>query len=221
MALMRIGRNTVDEMGGEESLASRVAAYQRALEEHAQTEDVAAPVEHPLVVEIARLGGWSEVEVMEPPPVFRETPTGHRPQDPPPFLPRGVLSLADFQSTAMAIIDYAAELERQKYITPGYGQAMEYRETQQEALTWREGDPESDYPFLLAEVQAVKDALDQKVTMKMVVDEVLHQWRQWQEVGAGIKRLRRARKLRIGQLDNEEAIVKVLEEPWVKEELEP
>lgn len=219
--MIKLGRNTINEMGGEESLAARVAAYTAALEEHAQTEDVPAPVEHPLVVEIARLGGWPEVEIIEPPPVFMETPTGHRPQDPPPFLPRGILSLADFQTVALAIIDHRAETERQKYITPGYGQTLEYRETQQEAMIWREGDAESDYPFLMAEVQAIKDAFDQTVPIKTVVEEVLGQWHQWQEIGSKIKRMRRARKLRIGTLDNEDAIVKVLDEPWTEEELKP
>lgn len=215
--MVKLGRNIVNDMGGEEALSARVAAYQRAMEEHAQTEDQPAPVEHSLVVEITKLGGWSEVEIVEPPPVFRETPTGHRPQDPPPFLPRGTLSLEDFRNTACAVIDYRAESERQKYITPGYGQALEYRETQQEALLWQKGDPESDYPFLMAEAQAIKDALDQTVTIEMVIEEVINQWRQWQKLGSQIKRMRRARKLRIAQLDNEDAIVKVLDEPWTGE----
>ncbi len=214
MSLSRIDRRTVDEFGGEAVLAARVSAFQEALIAHSQTENEPAPVEHPFIVAIAQDGGWSTVEIQEPPPVFREAPTGHRPQDPPPFLPRGVLSLEEFRLTACAVIDYNAELERLKYITPGAGQALEYRETQDEALSWQEGGSAENYPFLFAEVQAVQEALGVEVTVGQVVEEVLNQLGAWKQQGSKIKFLRRSRKLRIQQLDNEEAIMKILDEPW-------
>lgn len=207
-----LDRNTVNDFGGEAALSARVSAFREALSAHAQTEDEPAPVEHPLVVALLQEGGWENVEIREPPPTLKETPTGHRPQDPPPFLPRGVLSLAEFKIAAQAVVDYKAELERLKYITPGSGQALEYRETEAEARLWQTGDDLDKYPFLKAEVAAVQDAHGVQVSPETLVEGVLLQWLQWQQVGAAIKYWRRLRKMRIDLMDNEDEIVKVTEE---------
>lgn len=212
MTQIIIDRNTVNEFGGEAALEARVAAFHDAMVAHSQTEDQPAPVEHPFVVSIVQAGGWSLVEIREPPASFQETPTGHRPMDPPPFLPRGILSLAEFRIAACAVIDYNAELERLKYITPGSGQALEYRETEAEARLWQTGDDLDKYPFLKAEVAAVQDAHGVQVSPETLVEGVLLQWLQWQQVGAAIKYWRRLRKMRIDLMDNEDEIVKVTEE---------
>lgn len=65
---MQIERASLDAMGGEDQVRSRVTAFLAALEAHKTTIGVAAPAEDPLVEAIARAGGMDAVEVIEPEP---------------------------------------------------------------------------------------------------------------------------------------------------------
>ncbi len=58
---MKVDVEVIEIFGGAAALEARVAAFRAALAAHAQTENVAAPVEHDIVEHIARSG-----EPMEP-----------------------------------------------------------------------------------------------------------------------------------------------------------
>lgn len=101
-------------------------------------------------------------------------------------------SLAALKATLAAQIDHDAEAARQRFITPGAGQAMEYQATEAEARRYLI-DPSGTFPFLAAEVQAQGSP----ATFASVAAEVVALADAWAAIGSEIKRLRRAAKLAV------------------------
>ncbi|KRB51781.1 hypothetical protein ASE04_09615 [Rhizobium sp. Root708] len=128
-------------------------------------------------------GGFT---ISEPPsPELPETP------EPP--------TLDEIKSWLKAGIDSAAENERLKYITPGFGQAMTYMQKAAEAaryLATVEPEP-ADYPMLSAEVGITAETLAGVAT---VVNDA---YTQWQMIGAAIESIRLSAKASIGDASSE------------------
>lgn len=102
------------------------------------------------------------------------------------------------RENALRRIDAEAEAERQRYVTPGSGQAMEYQETAAEALACQDDDnPDpADYPMLVAEQEALAE-VGVTVTLHEVAAQVLAERAGWGAIGAAIKRVRRALKMQV------------------------
>jgi hypothetical protein len=66
----------------------------------------------------------------------------------------GAIDLAPIKASLKQRIDIEAENARLKYITPGSGQALEYREAADEATRWAELSGQGVYPMLQASVDA-------------------------------------------------------------------
>ncbi|QIO64768.1 hypothetical protein [Rhizobium leguminosarum] len=83
-------------------------------------------------------------------------------------------------------IDFAAEAQRLKYITPGAGQAMTYQAKAAEAKAFlaSEDPQQSDYPMLSAEVGITAGNL------AAVAQIVASAYAQWQAIGAAIEAAR-------------------------------
>lgn len=109
-----------------------------------------------------------------------------------------------------ASIDAAAEAERQKYLTPGEGQAMTYQEKSKEVAAYR-ADPapqESDYPFLMAGI-GVNGS-----TLVEVVKTVEDRRAAWVTLGAGIERARELAKLAVDEATTEAAARAAADVTW-------
>lgn len=212
--MLRLPRNLVVDFGGEAAMSERVAAFRAALDAHALTVDVPAPIEHPLIEGIARAGGWGSVEIIEPPPPQPQLdgPLPPAVPAPPPFPMDGPIEAQ--RAVAAAYIDYAAELKRLQHLTPGGGQALEYQATEAEARRWQEGEPLEAYPFLIAEADAIELATGERPDAATLVATVLAQADAWINVGSAIKRERRARKLRVAAAGDRDAILAIIAEPW-------
>jgi hypothetical protein len=108
--------------------------------------------------------------------------------------------LPALKTQLLAQVDAAAEAARQRFLTPGAGQALEYQATETEAHDYAAaGYPTFDaalWPFLAAELAALAEA-GQPSTAEAVADQVLAQSTAWRAVGAAIKQLRRTAKLAI------------------------
>lgn len=83
-------------------------------------------------------------------------------------------------------VDQSAEIERLKYITPGEGQAMTYRQKVDEALAFEAAtNPKAvDYPMLSAEVGITAE------TLGGVAGSVLAAFAKCQQIGAAIEAIR-------------------------------
>ena len=100
-------------------------------------------------------------------------------------------------------IDQEAELARQRYVTPGAGQAMEYAAAEAEARAFL-GLPLSmlpeqlgtDFPMLAAEV-AARAALGEVVSADVLARQLLQRADAWRRAGAEIRRLRLEAKARV------------------------
>lgn len=124
---------------------------------------------------------------------------------------------------AKAAVDDRAEAARRQYLTPGDGQALEYRQTQREALdavAVLDGGgaiAAADYPMIEAERAARADAgLTQDDgsawTIEAVAQEIAAQEiAAWIAAGAEIKRTRRAAKLQIDQAADEAGVQAILD----------
>lgn len=101
------------------------------------------------------------------------------------------VDLGELKLALKLTVDIAAELERQKYITPGSGQAMTYQAKASEALRYAETDGEGMYPFLSQEVGITGD------TLADVAAVVLAMHNQWQAIGSEIEQARLSAKAQI------------------------
>lgn len=112
-----------------------------------------------------------------------------------------VADLAAIKITLKAAIDAQAETERLKYITPGHGQAMTYRQKVAEAQAFKAAsNPQTaDYPVLSSEVGITATTLGE------VADIVLTAFAQWQQIGAAIEAVRLAAKRDIDAAEDEAA----------------
>lgn len=111
------------------------------------------------------------------------------------------VDLGLYKIAASAQVDAAAETARLLYLTPGSGQALEYQQTQEDAVRALAQDPNatlaaSDYPWLASE-QAALHQVGQDVTLRQVAQAVLEQTQAWATIGTQIKTMRRTTKLRI------------------------
>lgn len=109
-------------------------------------------------------------------------------------------------------VDAAAEAERLKYITPGDGQAMTYRQKVDEALAFKAADIPlaEDYLLLASEVGITAPTLGE------VADTVLAAYSHWQLMGAAIETARLGAKRDIDAAADEaaaRAIVDAIEWP--------
>lgn len=107
--------------------------------------------------------------------------------------------LGDLKALLTASVDHQAEQARQRFITPGSGQALEYEATEREARVFVDAvSPDlADYPFLAAEVLAQEDVGGATPDPSDVAAEIISQADAWKTVGSAIKRLRRSAKLAI------------------------
>ena len=101
-------------------------------------------------------------------------------------------SLAALKAQLAVQIDQEAEAARQRFITPGAGQALEYQATEAEARRHLI-DPSGTVPCLAAEVQAQ----GAPTTLASVAAEVVALADAWAAIGSEIKRLRRVAKLAV------------------------
>lgn len=109
-------------------------------------------------------------------------------------------TLEEIKSTLKAEIDTAAEAERLKYITPGFGQAMTYMQKADEAARYlAASDPvATDYPLLSAEVSITAPTLAEVATI------VNAAFTQWQRIGAAIEAARLGTKAAIDTAETAE-----------------
>jgi len=119
--------------------------------------------------------------------------------------------IADLRQQALRRIDKAAELARLRFLTPGEGQSLEYRASEEDARRYvAAGCPtplaQATYPFLWAEVAAQEAALGASPSPAAVAAEVISQAEAWIAAGAEIKRLRRTAKLAVAQAGTPAAI---------------
>ena len=115
----------------------------------------------------------------------------------PPATPS--VDLTELKSRLKLAVDAAAELERQKYITPGAGQAMTYQAKAAEALRYAETEGAGDYPFLTQEVGITGATLAE---VAVVVDS-MHS--QWLAIGGLIEKARLSTKAAIDLAETEDA----------------
>lgn len=118
---------------------------------------------------------------------------GFRPPTPVP------VDLIELKSKLKLAVDSAAELERQKYITPGAGQAMTYQAKAAEALRFIENEGSGDYPFLAQEVGITG------TTLSEVAEVVNSMHNQWLAIGGLIEKARLSTKAAIDLAETESA----------------
>lgn len=99
------------------------------------------------------------------------------------------------KAAAATEVDAAAESARLLYITGGAGQSMEYAATEAEARAYlaAPSDVPADWPWLNAE----RLASGETMTIAQVANQVVAMAAAWRNVGAEIKRVRRAAKVSI------------------------
>ncbi|RDD60216.1 hypothetical protein [Ferruginivarius sediminum] len=132
-------------------------------------------------------------------------------------------TLAQIKTNAKFEVDRKAEAARTRFLTPGDGQALEYVQTQREALdavavldAGGTVDP-AGYPMLEAERAArsnagVRQADGSAYTLADVAREIVDvDIAGWTPAGAEIKRIRRTAKLRIEQAADEAEVQAVLD----------
>lgn len=125
--------------------------------------------------------------------------------------------LADLKTALKAQIDTAAESERLKYITPGAGQALTYRQKADEATRYLStGNPvDSDYPMLMASLGIEGDTLH-KIAMLISTNNA-----KWLMIGAAIEQIRLATKYEIDRAQTPDEAMLIAENPeWPHLELE-
>ncbi|MEP1930758.1 MAG: hypothetical protein ABJJ37_05740 [Roseibium sp.] len=105
-------------------------------------------------------------------------------------------TLLEVQHAALRDVDEAAEVARMKVLTPGSGQALEYRETEREARAYVSGPLLPDFPMLAAELNAMKIGNPAAVAADVVQDAISNA-DLWLATGAAIKEVRRSAKVAI------------------------
>ena len=133
-----------------------------------------------------------------------------------PYTPE--IPLAAVKAAAIDRVDREAELERLRFLTPGTGQALEYRTTLQEAqrlLAGTEASPDpGSYPFLAAEQEA-QAALGTTRSLRDIATGILAAEAAWTAGGARIKLLRRLAKLKIEAATSADEVAAAARDiPW-------
>jgi hypothetical protein len=131
------------------------------------------------------------------------------------FRERGLSSgeLDDLRAKAMVEIDAGAELARQGFLTPGAGQAIEYRLTEEEARRFLSSGltviDRDDYPMLDAEAQTRPG-----VGGTIIAQGILDRARASAQALATIKGLRRAAKVALAAAESREEVLEICRVPW-------
>lgn len=123
------------------------------------------------------------------------------------LLPMGMLDLDLIKTMVHAQVDADAEIERQKYLTPGYGQSMTYARKEAEARAWLI-DEGVDTPFLAAEAPA------RDMTIEALAHEVIALADAWVMVGSRIEAIRMATKKAVNEATTIGHIVAASKAQW-------
>lgn len=107
-------------------------------------------------------------------------------------------SILEIKDDAAQRIDASAESTRGMFLTPGSGQALEYKETAEEIARWHTAaDPDiDDYPMLRAEWRA-RQVDDPDVTVDTIISDTMNEVSLWKIVGSAIKEIRRTAKVAV------------------------
>lgn len=152
-------------------------------------------IENELVVEVVDEFGGFTIDEMFHPDLVAEMVKADEPVsegwrwDGSKFSPPATAPLIALEAIKLDLknsVDAMAEAERLKYITPGEGQAMTYRQKVDEAQAFKatKSPLSKDYPVLSSEIGITASSLD------AVADIVLAAYAQWQQIGAAIERAR-------------------------------
>jgi len=126
--------------------------------------------------------------------------------------PRADPTLSVLRSRAERDIDTQAERARQRWLTPGAGQSLEYEASAADAeRALAAADPldPADYPWLVAE-QAAQAAVGREKSIREIAEATLAARAAWHSAGAQIKALRREAKLRIAQATDGDEISSIV-----------
>ena len=115
--------------------------------------------------------------------------------------------LAHVKSDALFRLDQMAEAERLKYITPGDGKSMEYREVKEEAFAYLD-DPTGQYPLL--EVDAALGGITVAETAEIVRSKA----NEMKLLAAHIKQLTGQAKLAIATAPDFAGVEAALDIDW-------
>lgn len=110
------------------------------------------------------------------------------------------ISLATLKTVLRETIDGEAERTRLKYITPGTGQALEYRETAEEAARYVATGGAGSYPMLQASVNA-----GEATSLANAAAIVTEREAAWAAIGATIRQKRIAAKRAVAEAQTAEA----------------
>ena len=125
------------------------------------------------------------------------------------------VDLEEVRAKLLAAVDEQAEQARLLYITPGYGQALEYEQTEREALLFQAKGGEADlYPMLGAELEARQATGEPGLTLAVVAGEIVAQSASWRAAAATIKRLRRQHKILLNQATTLDELGAASFVPW-------
>lgn len=117
------------------------------------------------------------------------------------------LNLDLLRGTIMIRIDAAAEQVRQRFLTPGAGQAMTYARKEAEARAWTL-DSTAATPFLSAEAPA------RGMTIAALATEVIQLADAWTAIGSAIEGMRMGAKTAIAAAHTLGAIVAAAQVDW-------
>lgn len=117
------------------------------------------------------------------------------------------LNLDALRAALAARIDAEAELVRQRFLTPGAGQAMTYQRKEAEARAWL-ADDATPVPFLAAEAPA------RGMTIAALAAEVVALADAWVSVGAAIEALRMGGKAAVEVAGSLGTIVQAAQIDW-------
>jgi hypothetical protein len=111
------------------------------------------------------------------------------------------LSLAEVKASALQAIDNRAETQRNRYLTPGGGQAMTYLIKFQQAEAWQLAGMQGPPPAM---VQA--EALATGTSAAESCMRILEEAQQFNVLGAAIERARRSQKIAVNAATTEQQI---------------
>lgn len=118
-------------------------------------------------------------------------------------VPTFAFDLEVIRASAYAMVDAAAGIARQRFITDVPGQAQTYERKEAEARRWQPGDPDGDYPFMAAEASMTGE------TIVEVRDSIMAAVNQLVPLAAHIEGKRMAAKKAIAAEANIKGIVDV------------
>jgi hypothetical protein len=123
----------------------------------------------------------------------------------PPPSPAPPLALVDARENWAALVDQSAEAARQRFVTPGAGQAAVYLRKEAEARRFLALDPEvqaaqeagPSWPYLSAEINVTAGTLAEVATIIVALADA------WDQAAAAIEALRLAAKATIAEASSQ------------------